>query len=290
MALYARSHTSASQATKSIRVLVCALLLATACAPLSGPDALSPTVSATTLPTATTAAIPTRPAVATSTRAAIPTVTHTPFPPAPTARPTETPIPPSTPTADLPTATVTVTPTPSASPAPECSVLPTDGFLVIWTNHPELRSLLGCPFDPHPRLVPAAWPVQTAYQPFERGEMIWSDHVGWYPQPVIYVLYADSTYLRFEDTFDPQVDPIDSDQTPPPGLLEPAYGFGKVWRDQLGVRERLGWATSPEAPGEGRFQTFLDGSMVWIDQTNQTYVFVSTGDVVQVFDIPFSVE
>jgi hypothetical protein len=132
--------------------------------------------------------------------------------------------------------------------------------------------------------------VQTAYQPFEHGEMIWSDHVGWYPQPVIYALYADSTYGRFDDAFDPAVDPVNGGQTPPSGLVEPNYGFGKAWREQPTVRERLGWALSDETPGTGYFQMFLGGNMVWISQTNQTYVFVSQDSAVQVFDVPFSDE
>jgi len=186
--------------------------------------------------------------------------------------------------------TVSVTYTPLPSPTLDCPVLPTNGFLEIWQSHPSLQSVLGCPFDPHPRVVPAAWEVQTAYQPFEHGAMIWSDHIGWYPQPVIYVLYADSTYEHFDDAFDPAVDPVSGDQTPPSGLVEPIYGFGKVWREQTSVREGLGWATSNETPGTGYFQMFLGGNMVWISQTNQTYVFVSGDSTVRVFDIPFSDE
>jgi hypothetical protein len=125
--------------------------------------------------------------------------------------------------------------------------------------------------------------VQTSYQPFEHGEMIWSDHVAWYPQPVICVLYADSTYQRLDDTFDPASDPIDSNQIPP-------RGFGKVWRDQPGVRKRLGWATSSATPGAGQFQMFLDGDMVWISQTNQTYVFLAKDSVVRAYNLPFSDE
>ena len=118
--------------------------------------------------------------------------------------------------------------------------------------------------------------------------MIWSDHVGWYAQPVVYVLYADSTYQRLEDTFDAALDPISGAETPPNGLVEPMYGFGKAWREQPGVRESLGWATSSETPGPGCFQVFLGGDMVWISQTNQTYVF--SGNVVHVLDVPFSEE
>jgi hypothetical protein len=115
--------------------------------------------------------------------------------------------------------------------------------------------------------------------------MIWSDHIGWYAQPVVYVLYADGSYQRFEDSFDAAVDPVSGGETPPNGLVEPILGFGKVWRDRPGVRESLGWATSSETPGVGRFQLFFRGDMVWISQTNQTYVF--SNGVVHVFDIPF---
>lgn len=269
-----------------ICVLTCALMLVAACAP---PTGTSPSPAAT-------------PAV-TSTGLAVATVTSTTSPHTPTTHSTTAPTPSSTSTATVtttPTAAATATATPTSLPTPsptslsmpllDCPVLPAGSFLVIWESDPGLQSTLGCPFDPHPRRVPAAWQVQTAYQPFERGEMIWSDHVAWYPQPVIYVLYADSTYSRLDDTFDPEVDPIEGDQVPPPGLTEPAYGFGKAWRDQTGMRERLGWATSDETPGTGYFQMFLGGNMVWISQTSQTYVFLAKGSTVHVFNVPFSVE
>ncbi|RME45654.1 MAG: hypothetical protein D6791_10215 [Chloroflexi bacterium] len=147
---------------------------------------------------------------------------------------------------------------------------------------------LGCPTSYHPRIVPAAWEVKTAFQPFEHGAMIWSDHIGWYPQPVIYVLYADSTYERLEDTYDPEVDPVSGGETPPEGLTEPILGFGKVWREQPGIRDRLGWGTTDESPGVGRFQLFWGGQMLWISQTNQTYVFTPTR--ADVFQVPFAEE
>jgi hypothetical protein len=116
--------------------------------------------------------------------------------------------------------------------------------------------------------------------------MIWSDHLGWYAQPVVYVLYDDATYQRLEDSFDSAVDPVSGGETPPSGLVEPILGFGKVWRDQPGVRQALGWATAGEMPGAGRFQLFFGGDMVWISQTDQTYVF--SNGVVYVFNVPFS--
>jgi hypothetical protein len=181
--------------------------------------------------------------------------------------------------------------TPTHTPSPisliNCPVLPAGGFLKIWQSNPDLQAELGCPTSYHPRITPTAWEVTTSYQPFERGEMIWSDRIGWYHQPVVYVLYADSTYQRFDDTFDPAVDPISGGEMPPNGLVEPILGFGKVWREMPGVRDALGWATAGETPGVGRFQMFCGGNMVWISQTNQTYVFF-IGGIVHVFDVPFS--
>jgi hypothetical protein len=112
--------------------------------------------------------------------------------------------------------------------------------------------------------------------------------MGWFAQPVVYALHADATYQQFRDTFDPAVDPSDSGETPPDDLVAPIDHFGKVWREEPGVRESLGWATSGEAPGTGRFQMFDGGEMIWISQTNQTYVF--SGNQARVFDVPFSEE
>lgn len=169
----------------------------------------------------------------------------------------------------------------------DCGVLPTGSFVTVWQSDPQLQITLGCPVSWHPRVTPYAWEIKTAYQPFERGEMIWSDHVGWYDQRVIYVLYQDSSYQRFDDTFDGTVDPVGGDETPPDGLVEPILGFGKVWRDHPGVRDALGWATAKEIGGAERWQMFVGGTMIWIGQTDQTYVFAS-GTGVRVFDIPFS--
>lgn len=176
-------------------------------------------------------------------------------------------------------------PAPSAVPTVECEILPEGGFRAIWQSAPVLRAALGCPTSLHPRIEPAAWEVRTAYQSFQHGEMIWSDRIGWYEQPVVYVLYGDGTYQRFEDTYDPDADSFSGDRTPPPGLFEPVAGFGKAWREEGGVRDALGWATMEEVPGEGRFQMFLGGEMVWIRQTDRTYVF--SGDSVRVFDVSF---
>lgn len=225
--------------------------------------------------------------------------TNAPLPsiiPAPATSPLPTPtsLPPTSTSVPFPTSSHTPIPlstatSPAALAATACSVLPEGGFLTLWQSQPELQAALGCPFEPHPRQPPAAWPVQTSYQPFERGALIWSDHLGWYAQPVIYALYEDDTYQRFDDTFDPATDPAGGEQAGS-GQLAPALGFGKVWREQPAVQERLGWPTAPEQSGEGYFQMFNDGEMLWLSQTNRTYVFLAEAGEVKVFEIPFNPE
>jgi hypothetical protein len=64
------------------------------------------------------------------------------------------------------------------------------------------------------------------------------------------------------DTLQPDRDP---DLTPPPGRYQPMRGFGKLWRGNTSVRERIGWATAPEQGFEGTWQQlrteFLGGEV-----------------------------
>ena len=99
---------------------------------------------------------------------------------------------------------------------------------------------------------------QGADQAFERGRMIWRED-----KKRIYVLYGDNTWADYEDTFDPATDPISTGLQPPAGLQEPAFGFGKVWREQAGVRDGLGWATEGEQAYPGAIQRFAWGRKLW---------------------------
>jgi len=155
-----------------------------------------------------------------------------------------------------------------------CCTLPEGVFGTIWNNDALLQAKLSCPTSGHPRILAAAWEVQTSFQRFERGAMLWSNQIGWYGQPVIYVLHADGTFQRFNDTYAPDTDPYSGGETPPEGLIEPALGFGKLWRGEPGVRESLGWASGEEMPGAGRFQLFFGGNMIWLSQRQETYVLL----------------
>ena len=95
------------------------------------------------------------------------------------------------------------------------------------------------------------------------------------PQPSIYALLNDGTYQRLNDTFVEGVDPESVGSQPPEGLLEPQRGFGKAWRENPPVRDRIGWATGPENPSGAQVLPFERGEMVRVDGLGQTFIFIS---------------
>jgi hypothetical protein len=119
------------------------------------------------------------------------------------------------------------------------------------TVQATLSIKLRCPdtwfFTPAPEGCPAGPAVVSsgAEQHFEHGTMIWVQSQG-----LIYTLFDDEQSPRWKiyvdewESGDPESDPS---LTPPSGLYQPVRGFGKAWREQPGVRERLGWATDAEA-------------------------------------------
>lgn len=139
-------------------------------------------------------------------------------------------------------------------PATQCQFLPSGGFGQLIISQPDLPTQIGCPVGAPPVTVSLASAAQT----FERGAMIW---VSGSPS-VIYVLFNNGTFLRFDDTFVAGVDPESGGQTPPSGLLEPVRGFGKVWRMSDAVRSGLGWATNPESASNATVQDFDRGRML----------------------------
>lgn len=78
--------------------------------------------------------------------------------------------------------------------------------------------------------------------------MIWVDGiVGTGNGPTIFVTYDGPapSYALFGDFWAPG-QPERGEEAPPPGLIEPLRGFGKVWREHAEVRRGIGWAVSAE--------------------------------------------
>jgi hypothetical protein len=150
-----------------------------------------------------------------------------------------------------------------------CSSTPTRGFGTLWTSNTDVRSQLGCP-----AYQSTQQQISTAYETFQNGMMVWIDVQDVYnPLHTVLVLYNDGTFARYNDTWTEDQPVDDPNITAPNGLFQPVRGFGKVWRETPGVRDRLGWATNAEQGSTGAYQRFDYGTMVQLDNTNQIYVF-----------------
>jgi hypothetical protein len=157
---------------------------------------------------------------------------------------------------------VTVTPTGGApAPAtPDASMgavatgqAPTFTPVVLQaTNTSAVAVQSTATFGPTQTLSPFPTEVRAtlyiAQQDFEHGYMFWISS-----QRVIWVLFnADSTgksgewrsypdtFLDGEPEFDPNLNP------PSANLYQPKRGFGKLWRNTAGLKDQLGWGTTPE--------------------------------------------
>ncbi len=71
----------------------------------------------------------------------------------------------------------------------------------------------------------------------------------------IYVIYNDGSWETFVDTWDASQPSNDPGIAPPGGRYQPERSIGKLWREQPGVRSKLGWAYEPESAFMGRRQT-----------------------------------
>jgi hypothetical protein len=103
---------------------------------------------------------------------------------------------------------------------------------------------------------------------------VWASQLGELPTEVIYVLFANGTYQRYDDTWIEGVDPSTPPDSPPAGRTVPMRGFGKVWMTNAPVKNGLGWALVPEAGTGAQIQRFERGEMLYLASLNQTFVFV----------------
>jgi len=118
-----------------------------------------------------------------------------------------------------------------------------------------------CPISP-------AMVTDGAEEHFEHGLMLWNLAEG-----RIYVLFSDGNYPKWKAYADSwhEGDPVsDPGIVPPSGLYQPVRGFGKVWREQSGVRDRLGWATGEE---QG-YQTHVQ----WTARFKYNMVYIADAD------------
>jgi hypothetical protein len=133
--------------------------------------------------------------------------------------------------------------------------------------------------------------MQAVTQPFERGRMFWLSQTG-----EILVLFSDlptvvdqiegddqeqagavspPAWVRLSDPYIEGEPEIDETILPPEGLFQPRRGFGKLWRETPGMRDRLGWALGEEIGFEMTFQSEAFG------ESEQLYFTDELGAVVR---------
>ena len=120
--------------------------------------------------------------------------------------------------------------------------------------------------------------TQAASARFEKGQMYWVKQRG--NQSVVIVIgYQANGSLRYQIFADTWVeaDGVNSGLKPPAGLYEPNRGFGKVWREQPGVREALGWALENERSEIASYQVFEQGALLQILNESVTWQFGPNG-------------
>ena len=87
--------------------------------------------------------------------------------------------------------------------------------------------------------------IQVAEEVFEHGRMFWIQ-----PRKQIWVMYdsgqGTGEWKIYDDTYqdsDPQSDP---NIVPPDGKFQPSRGFGKLWRGNPEIKDKLGFGVTPE--------------------------------------------
>lgn len=114
----------------------------------------------------------------------------------------------------------------------------------------DLTITLRCPdswfFSPPPDSCPATAPLVTegAEQHFEHGVALWNR-----AEDRIYLLFDPNVvgaWRAFPDSWEEGQPESDPAIVPPEGLYQPIRGIGRVWREEPGIRDRLGWAVGPE--------------------------------------------
>lgn len=139
------------------------------------------------------------------------------------------------------TTTATPTPSPTLTPVPTACPLPVaNGFANAWR-----RETFGC-------ATTGAQIVWAAYEPFERGAMLWRSDTN-----KSYLFTLGGTWQQINAGWDGQS--VANRGEPPPGLYTPERGFGWVWGTSDPVFAALGWATDIEKGFCAEVQDFEDG-------------------------------
>ena len=129
----------------------------------------------------------------------------------------------------------------------------------------ETPTIADTPAPSGPTPLPANFPtpviaqIQVAEQLFEGGRMFWIQPTG-----QLWVLIISSegrgTWTIYEDTYIDGEMETDPSLVPPEGRYQPERGFGELWRENATLKERLGWAVTPEFGYISRYEYHAGGT------------------------------
>ncbi len=151
-----------------------------------------------------------------------------------------------------PTESPTPTTTPTETPAPDCPTA-VDDRLSPLHERAGGRDVLGCAQS-------SAGIVWSAWEPFERGSMLWRSDTD-----RSYAVLDSGDWGVIDATW-PGGD-VPSRGDPPPGLTAPERGFGYVWSTSDTLFNQLGWARDSEKGFCALVQNFESGFLLQSDPT-----------------------
>lgn len=115
----------------------------------------------------------------------------------------------------------------------------------------------------------------TAIQDMQNGQMLWiqlGEATG-----TIFAMLPGANYNVYQDTWTEDMPDV-PDVSIPGGLYPPHRGFGKVWIENMDLRNAIGWAVEPiERPAKATIQVFENGLIIWVKDTGHVYVFAPSG-------------
>ncbi|MBL8145555.1 MAG: hypothetical protein JNL34_04145 [Anaerolineae bacterium] len=189
---------------------------------------------------------------------------------APTAAPVTTGVFAIVPGAPLPNPGLgTLPPAPGGSGG-VCGTTPGGALNALLAADPAFAAQLGC-------AMAAPYIAAGAVQSFERGMLIYRAAQTPGAAGTIEAISMDGRFSRYADSWVSGVDPDSGGLTPPPGLIEPIRGFGKVWRSDSALQARLGWALAGEEGVTLTVLPFERGVAIYVPSQYQIYVLADDG-------------
>lgn len=143
------------------------------------------------------------------------------------------------------------------------------GFRRILETETGIRTRIGCPLeDEH------SYAGEELF--FDGGHMLRRPDKG-----DILVTFEDNRrWASFPDTYAGEPEP-QSDITPPADRDLPQGAFGKLWRENPGLRQRIGWPVSPLNAFQGTAQEFQRGMMAFTGQGQWLRAYLDDGTTAQ---------